>query len=98
MHLNGKNFAINFQVWRLRLYASVNLVSTFFLLLTAIVYVILWEHQNIHGWLQYSYVISLLCANIFLSVVQFAPDSLQHECLICCRVMGKKTELIHTKV
>ncbi|CAL8129822.1 unnamed protein product [Orchesella dallaii] len=81
-----------YDVWQLRLYASVNLVSTFFLLLTAIVYVILWEHQNIHGWLQYSYVISLLCANIFLSVVQFAPHSLQIECLVCCRIMGS---LIH---
>ncbi len=51
-------------------YAAVNHTAALFLLLTAGVYITLWSHHNVHGWLQFSYVVSLFFAFTLLAIVQ----------------------------
>ncbi|CAG7817253.1 unnamed protein product [Allacma fusca] len=70
--------------WIFPLFAGVMSISAIFLILTAAVYLILWEYQNIHGWLQFSYVVSLLFAFSFLAFVQlFSPYILYDYPEIC---------------
>jgi len=69
------------------LFATAALISAFFLILTGAVYLILWEYQNIHGWLQFSYVVSLLFAFTFLAIVQLASDSFD-DAPVACEVLG----------
>jgi len=71
------------------LFGCIALMSSFFLFLTALVYLILWEYQNIHGWLQFCYVISLLVAFTFLAFVQLSPTSIQEVSRFACELIGK---------
>lgn len=47
----------------------------------------------IAGWLQFSYVISLLFAFTFLAVVQLSSDSIQKVSTVCCKMIGKNKGL-----
>lgn len=71
------------------LYACVTLISSFFLFLTALAFIALWEYQNIHGWLQFCYVLSLLFAFTFLAIVQLSSDSIQEISSVCCKMIGE---------
>ncbi|CAL8081523.1 unnamed protein product [Orchesella dallaii] len=55
-------------IWPHYIYISTYSVASVFLLLTATVYIILWDKQNIHGWTIISFVISQFFLFIFLSV------------------------------
>jgi len=78
------------QKWRLPLYAAVNHVSAFFLLLTGVCYLLLWRSQNVHGWLQFSYATSLFLAFNCLGIAQLWSDAIRDYSNKLCEIMGKK--------
>jgi hypothetical protein len=70
--------------WINPFYAAVNHTAALFLLLTAVVYMLLWKHQNIHGWLQFSYASALFCAFSLLAVVQvWSQQIYEYEPKLC---------------
>ncbi|CAL8098922.1 unnamed protein product [Orchesella dallaii] len=50
------------------MYVIAMMVASVFLFLTALVYLILWKRQSIHGWTFLGYVVSLLLTFVFLSL------------------------------
>ncbi|ODM94069.1 putative G-protein coupled receptor Mth-like 1 [Orchesella cincta] len=50
------------------MYVIAMMVASVFLFLTAVVYLILWRRQNVHGWTFLGYVLSLLLTFVFLSL------------------------------
>ncbi|CAL8122612.1 unnamed protein product [Orchesella dallaii] len=81
--------------WRMPLYATLNHISALFLLVTDIVYILLWKHQNIHGWLQFAYATSLFCTFNCFVVVQRWSEELMHTSQNLCKVMGWITHLTY---
>ncbi|ODM93748.1 putative G-protein coupled receptor Mth-like 4 [Orchesella cincta] len=81
--------------WRMPLYATLNHISALFLLVTDIVYILLWKHQNIHGWLQFAYATSLFCTFNCFVVVQRWSRELMHTSQSLCKVMGWITHLTY---
>ncbi|OXA55734.1 hypothetical protein Fcan01_09276 [Folsomia candida] len=73
------------------LYAAVNHTAALFLLLTAVVYILLWSHHNIHGWLQFSYVVSLFFAFSFLAIIQvWSQVFIDHWPRLCYNLGNRK--------
>lgn len=67
-----------------------------FLLITAVVYILLWSKHNIHGWTVFSYIITLLITYILLGASHFATVALVREnmpgkmdILSFCGLLGK---------
>ncbi len=75
---------------RIKVYAILNFISAFFLLLTDLLYILIWKHQNnIHFWLQFSFATSLLFAFTGFAVNQLYSDELFAISSMLCKGMGK---------
>ncbi|OXA38136.1 G-protein coupled receptor Mth [Folsomia candida] len=48
-------------------YIPVHFINSFFLFVTGLVYILLWEKQNIHGWTVLSFVLAMFFMFIFLA-------------------------------
>lgn len=86
--LSTEFFVFVIKKWRIPVYAMLNCISALFLLLTDIVYLLLWRQQNIHGWLQFAYVTSLLFTFNCFIVVQRWSEQLQAISGSLCQIMG----------
>lgn len=63
--------------------------SAMFLLLTSIIYSMLWKDLNLPGWLQFSYTNCLLVAFTLLTVVQIWTEQILSYSEYLCKVVGK---------
>lgn len=83
-------------------YIPVHFINSFFLFVTGLVYILLWEKQNIHGWTVLSFVLAMFFMFIFLAWSHlaamlhksnanphFAPPPL------VCRCVGKENKNGH---
>lgn len=50
-----------------------------FLLMTEIVYILLWSKHNIHGWTVFSYITTLLVTYLLLGISHFASSTLEQQ-------------------
>jgi len=73
--------AIDRQIMKHKVYATLLAVSAVFLAMTFIVYMSLPKLRNLHGKTLVCHVTSLLVAYSFLSAVQFATDVLPTYCI-----------------
>lgn len=54
-------------------------VCLLFLLLTEIVYILLWSKHNIHGWTVFSYITTLVVTYSLLGISHFASSTLEQK-------------------
>lgn len=84
------DFCSGQDYWRFNTYPWIELTSSLFLLLTAFVYLILWEYQNIHGWLQFAYVTSCFVSFTFLAMTQLFTTEINEVDQSLCESMGER--------
>lgn len=73
--LHDFNFFQEIPKWLTTLYVSLMLIGSFFLLLTIVIFLLIWEKHNIHAWTIFAFVCSMFMMFIFLAVSHLTSSS-----------------------